>query len=112
MPVFRAHTGKINQFISVLYVSEIHTTYELTGSLMVRIGGVGSLDIDRTMMLFAVPARDMSCADRAGLGRLMQRIHRPPISEPASSYVVCISDTYNTDINCFILPGCAPNTGT
>ena len=34
MPVFRAHTGKINQFISVLYVSEIHTTYELAGSLM------------------------------------------------------------------------------
>ena len=26
----------INQFISVLYVSEIHTTYELAGSLMWR----------------------------------------------------------------------------
>ena len=33
------------------------------------------------------------------------------ISEPASSYVVCISDTYNTDINCFILPVSARNTG-
>ena len=30
------------------------------------------------MMPFAVPARDMSCADRAGLGRLMPRLRRPP----------------------------------
>ena len=43
-----------------------------------RIGGVSSLDIDRTMMPFAVPARDMSCADRAGLGRLMPRLRLSP----------------------------------
>ena len=44
---------------------------------VVRIGGGSSIDIDRTMMPCVVPARDMSCADRAGFGRLMPRLRRP-----------------------------------
>ena len=74
-----------------------------------RIGGASSLDIDRMMMPFAVTARDMSGADRAGLGRLIPRLRSSPptfahgarrcgAGERERERADCLANTYRLEL--------------